>query len=138
MTELVQTRSRSRYSSQPARYTHLLLFVRLSTTDCRFALLFWYDAQDPTATNMEECITYVANAQLQAGGLLSHQSEHASFKIVTPKATVRLSHGRLHQIAMRDPTDQFDLPEHVTWQMNMGLDRNYVSKLEMHIAGESG
>ena len=57
-------------------------------------------------------------------GLFSHQSEHASFKIVTPEATIRLTHGKLHQVAMRDPTGQMDLPEHLTWQMNLAIDSN--------------
>ncbi|CAM9849933.1 unnamed protein product, partial [Ectocarpus fasciculatus] len=48
---------------------------------------------DPTATNMDECVEYVARAQAEEGGVFTHQSEHASFQIVTPKATVRLSHG---------------------------------------------
>lgn len=69
----------------------------------------------------------MAGALKNAGGLFAHQSEHATFQIVTPKATIRLTHGRLHQIAMRDPTDQFDLPDHLTWQMNMGVDHNDVS-----------
>ncbi|CAN0044628.1 unnamed protein product [Ectocarpus fasciculatus] len=92
---------------------------------------------DPTATNMDECTEYVAQAEVQAGGLFAHQSEHASFQIVTPKATVRLSHGRLHQIATRDPTDRFDLPDHVTWQMNMGIDHNEVSYSATGILGET-
>lgn len=72
---------------------------------------------------------YVARAEADAdnGGLFAHQSEHVSFQIVTPKATIRLSHGRLHQVAMRDPTDKFDLPDHLTWQMNMAVTNNKVS-----------
>ncbi|CAM9484782.1 unnamed protein product, partial [Hapterophycus canaliculatus] len=81
---------------------------------------------DPTATNRDECVEYVARAEAEEGGLFAHQSEHASFYIVTPTATVRLSHGRLHQIAMRDPTDQYDLPDHLTWQMNMAVNHNEV------------
>lgn len=77
---------------------------------------------------MDECVQYVVHTETQVGGLFSYQSEHASFQIVTPKANVRLSHGRLHQIATRDPTDQFDLPDHVTWQMNMGIDHHDVSE----------
>ena len=50
--------------------------------------------KDPTATNMEECNEYVARAETTAGGVFAHQSEHALFQIVTPKATIRLSHGR--------------------------------------------
>ncbi|CAN0348830.1 unnamed protein product [Ectocarpus sp. 6 AP-2014] len=93
---------------------------------------------DPTATNMDECTEYVAQAEVQAGGLFAHQSEHASFQIVTPPtATVRLSHGRLHQIETRDPTDRFDLPDHITWQMNMGIDHNEVSYSATGILGET-
>ncbi|CAM9873433.1 unnamed protein product [Ectocarpus sp. 4 AP-2014] len=92
---------------------------------------------DPTATNMEECIKYVTGALKNVGGLFAHQSEHATFQIVTPKATIRLTHGRLHQIAMRDPTDQFDLPDHLTWQMNMGVDRNDVSRQATGILGQT-
>jgi len=50
--------------------------------------------QDPTATNMDECIEYVARAETEAGGVFAHQSEHALFQILTPKASIRLSHGR--------------------------------------------
>ncbi|CAM9909083.1 unnamed protein product, partial [Ectocarpus sp. 6 AP-2014] len=92
---------------------------------------------DPTATNMDECIEYVARAEVEEGGVFTHQSEHASFQIVTPKATVRLSHGRLHQIAMRDPTDKYDLPDHLTWQMNMAVDHNEVSRSAKGILGET-
>lgn len=86
---------------------------------------------------MEECTEYVARTEMEAGGLFAHQSEHASFQIVTPKATIRLNHGRLHQIAMRDPTDHFDLPDHITWQMNMGVDHNDVSRAARGILGET-
>lgn len=47
---------------------------------------------DPTATNPDECAEYVATAG--ESGLFSHDSEHASFQILTPLGTVRLSHGR--------------------------------------------
>ena len=47
---------------------------------------------DPTATNMAECTDYVAAAG--ESGLFSHESEHASFQILTPLGAVRLSHGR--------------------------------------------
>jgi len=43
---------------------------------------------------MDECAEYVARAEGAAGGLFSQQSEHALFQIVTPKATLRLTHGR--------------------------------------------
>lgn len=75
---------------------------------------------------MDECKQYVQEAESEEDGLFAHQSEHASFQILTPKGAVRLSHGRLHQLAMRDPTDQFDLPDHLTWQMNMAVDHNEV------------
>jgi len=39
----------------------------------------------------------------------------------------RLHRNRLHQVAMRDPTDQYDLPEHDTWQMNFAVDHKEVS-----------
>jgi len=29
-------------------------------------------------------------------------------------------------VAVRDPTDSFNLPEHVTWQMNFAVDHNEV------------
>lgn len=81
---------------------------------------------DPTATNMDECTEYV-NAVTEADGdtgLFSHESEHTSFQILTPVGRIRLSHGRLHQLAMRDPTDHFDLPDHLTWQMNLAIDHH--------------
>eukprot|EP00752_Nemacystus_decipiens_P013294 g11775.t1 len=92
---------------------------------------------DPTATNMDECMEYVARANLEDGGLFAHQSEHASFQIVTPAATVRLSHGRLHQIAVRDPTDQYDLPDHFTWQMNMAIDHTELKHDTKGVLGET-
>eukprot|EP00752_Nemacystus_decipiens_P001257 g1255.t1 len=88
---------------------------------------------DPTATNIAECAEYVADAMVEEGlggggslglGLFTHESEHASFKITTPSTTIRLSHGRLHQIAMRDPNTQQDLPDHLTWQMNLAVDHD--------------
>ncbi|CAM9207570.1 unnamed protein product [Ectocarpus sp. 13 AM-2016] len=92
---------------------------------------------DPTATNMNECMEYVARAEAEEGGVFAHQSEHASFQIVTPKATIRLSHGRLHQIAMRDPTDRFDLPDHLTWQMNLAVHHEDVSHDAKGILGQT-
>ncbi|CAN0121343.1 unnamed protein product [Scytosiphon promiscuus] len=92
---------------------------------------------DPTATNMEECVEYVARAEAGEGGVFAHQSEHASFRITTPTATIRLSHGRLHQIAMRDPTNQHDLPDHLTWQMNVAVDRDEISRRAKGILGET-
>jgi len=90
---------------------------------------------DPTATNMAECVEYVAAAG--ATGLFEHESEHTSFQIMTPTGTIRLSHGRLHQLAMRDPTDQFDLPDHLTWQMNVAIDHHDVSMDASGVLGET-
>ena len=93
---------------------------------------------DPTATNMGECTEYVARATaVDEGGMSSHQSEHASFQIVTPIAKIRLSHGRLHQLPMRDPTDQFDLPDHLTWQMNVAIDHHDLGLDATGILGET-
>lgn len=33
------------------------------------------------------------------------------------------SHGRLHQLPVRDPTDQLEVPDHQTWQMNLALEQ---------------
>lgn len=88
-------------------------------------------------TNAQECMEYVARAEAEGSGVFAHHSEHASFQIRTPTATVRLSHGRLHQVAMRDPTDQFDLPDHLTWQMNMGLERNSLNRDATGVLGET-
>ena len=90
---------------------------------------------DPTATNMAECAEYVAAAG--ATGLFEHESEHASFQIMTPTGTIRLSHGRLHQLAMRDPTDQFDLPDHLAWQMNVAIDHHDLSNQATGVLGET-
>ncbi|CAM9894970.1 unnamed protein product [Ectocarpus fasciculatus] len=90
---------------------------------------------DPTATNMAECSEYIAAAG--DNGLFEHESEHASFQIMTPIGTIRLSHGRLHQVAMRDPTDQFDLPDHLTWQMNVAIDHHDISLEATGVLGET-
>eukprot|EP00752_Nemacystus_decipiens_P015530 g13857.t1 len=92
---------------------------------------------DPTVTNTEECVEYVSRAMTEPGGLFLHDSEHVTFQIVTPMATIRLTHGRLHQVAKRDPTDQFDLPEHTTWQMNFGLEHSAVSRKATGVLGET-
>ena len=94
---------------------------------------------DPTATNMDECAEYVARATGAGSdvGLFAHDSEHASFQIMTPAGKVRLSHGRLHQLAMRDPTDRFDLPDHITWQMNLAIDHKNLSLDATGILGET-
>lgn len=92
---------------------------------------------DPTATNMMECAAYVAESINTDGGLFAHQSEHASFKISTPTATVRVSHGRLHQVPMRDPTDTYDLPDHLTWQMNLAVEHHNLSGHATGVLGET-
>ncbi|CAN0210111.1 unnamed protein product [Scytosiphon promiscuus] len=93
---------------------------------------------DPTITNAAECAEYVAYSTAAGSrGLFNHESEHSLFQIVTPSGLVRLSHGRLHQLPMRDPTDQFDLPEHLTWQMNLAIDHTNVSPEAAGILGET-
>lgn len=73
---------------------------------------------DALKTNPDECRQYVEQA-LQQGDLFGHQSEHVSIQITSPQLSLRISHGKVHQLAMRDPTDQFDLPDHVAYQMNI-------------------
>lgn len=94
---------------------------------------------DPTATNMDECTEYVAEATAAGGdaGLFAHDSEHTSFQILTPIGYIRLSHGRLHQLPMRDPTDRFDLPDHLTWQQNLAIDHFDLSFDSTGILGET-
>lgn len=67
---------------------------------------------DPTAKHKEQCAKYVADAAGAEGGLLAHQSEHASFQIVTPAITLRLNHGWIAYEGWRDPTDTFNYPDH--------------------------
>lgn len=102
---------------------------RLWTQDSMQDMSEWV-LGDPTATNMEECTEYVAKATAAGGdiGLFSHASEHTSFQILTPVGRVRLSHGRLHQLPMRDPTDRVDLPDHLTWQMNLAIDHHDIDE----------
>eukprot|EP00903_Cladosiphon_okamuranus_P022369 g20573.t1 len=93
---------------------------------------------DPTATNMEECEEYVARAVTANDvGLFGHESEHALFQIVTPMGRIRLTHGRLHQVSMRDPTDRFDLPDHLTWQQNIAIDDDELGLDATGILGET-
>ena len=77
-------------------------------------------AHDRFATDPTECAEYVANA-MKDGTLFTHQSEHVSFQLATPNLTLRLNHGKLHQLAARDPTDTYDIPDHNTYQMNLGF-----------------
>ena len=93
---------------------------------------------DLTMTNKVECAEYVASVTAVGGaGMFAKQSEHASFQILTTSATVRLSHGRLHQLPMRDPTDHFDLPDHLTWQMNTALEHSVINIDATGILGET-
>ena len=77
-------------------------------------------ADDGSATNPAECKEYVSKA-MKHGGIYTHQSDHVSFQIITPNLTLRLNHGKLHQLPERDPTDAFDIPDHTTFQMNIGF-----------------
>lgn len=38
---------------------------------------------------------------------------------------------------MRTPTDQYDLPDHLTWQMNVAIDQNDVSLEAKGVLGET-
>lgn len=38
---------------------------------------------------------------------------------------------------MRDPTDQFDLPDHLAWQMNLAIDHSDMSPDAKGILGET-
>lgn len=77
--------------------------------------------KDRLRTDPEECDSYVDKASAE-GNLFSHQSEHASLQITSPSISVRINVGKIHQLAMRDPTDKFDLPDHVAYQMNIVLE----------------
>lgn len=95
---------------------------------------------DPTVTNRMECAEYVAAATAGAGnvGLFAHDSEHTSLQIMTPLGKIRLNHGRLHQLAVRDPTNRFDIPEHLTWQMNLAIDQNEIdASVSSGVLGET-
>ncbi|MEP2263239.1 MAG: hypothetical protein ABJI00_17640, partial [Paracoccaceae bacterium] len=97
---------------------------RLSLLNIRQDMSDWV-LYDPTGTSRAERAEYVAQVTIVGEiGLFAHQSEHVSFETITPTAKIRLSHGRLHQLPMRDPADQFDLPDHLAWQMNLAIDRN--------------
>ncbi|CAM9267452.1 unnamed protein product, partial [Choristocarpus tenellus] len=91
---------------------------------------------DVAKTNPVECKVYVENA-VQEGTLFDHQSEHVLFQIVTPTLTLRLNHGKLHQVAMPDPSGRFDLPDHLTYQMNLGFVHADFGLLPKGILGET-
>jgi len=89
---------------------------------------------DVAATNPVECAEYVQKAMVD-GTLFTEQGEHTTFQIVTPRFIIRLNHGKLHQLAMRDPTDSFDLPDHITYQINMALERAVLGPSPQGILG---
>lgn len=64
------------------------------------------------------------------------QSRH-----VSPPATPEPPPRRLPIITgpttMRDPIDQFELPDHVAWQMNLAIERSNVSPEDTGILGET-
>lgn len=100
-------------------------------TRCPFSFLWIFASSsltDPSAIRMDECVEYVAGAEIEDGGLFVHQSEHASFQIATPTVTIRMNHGRPHQLAKVDPTGQFDLLHNLTWQMNIAVHHTEVSR----------
>ncbi|CAM9752519.1 unnamed protein product [Scytosiphon promiscuus] len=112
--------------------------TKLGTTLQRMAE--WITA-DPTMTNIDECAEYVAwstaGGDGEDGNLFAHDSEHVSIQMVTPAGRIRLSHGRLHQLPMRDPTNQHDLPDHLTWQMNLAIDEHNLGLEATGILGET-
>lgn len=89
---------------------------------------------DALATNKPECQSWVEDGTQD---IFKHQAEHVSFQLTTPTFTVRLNYGKLHQVAMRDPTDRFDLPDHITHQMNIGLSKMALGESPQGILGET-
>ena len=77
---------------------------------------------DDHKTNPVECREYVRSG-MEEGTLFDHQSEHTSIQITSDYLSIRVNHGKIHQLAMRDPTDQYDLPDHIAYQMNIDFDR---------------
>lgn len=77
--------------------------------------------KDAKRTDPKACDEYVAQASA-SGTLFDHQSEHASFQITSPDLSLRVNIGKIHQLAMRDPTDKFDLPDHVAYQINIAFE----------------
>lgn len=77
--------------------------------------------KDRLRTDPEACDKYVQEASA-AGALFEHQSEHAALQITAPSISLRVNIGKVHQLAMRDPTDSFDLPDHVAYQMNIAFE----------------
>lgn len=91
---------------------------------------------DSLKTNPEECLQYVERAVAEAT-LFGYQSEHTSLQITSPVLSLRISHGKVHQLPMRDPTDKFDLPDHVAFQMNVGFEDVRLGLSPQGIVGET-
>lgn len=77
---------------------------------------------DEHKTNPVECRAYVRRS-MNEGTLFDHQSEHTSIQIRSGDLSIRVNHGKIHQVAMRDPSDQYDLPDHIAYQMNIEFER---------------
>lgn len=56
---------------------------------------------------------------------------------IVPQTDVRLSHGRLGQLPMRDPTNRFDFLEHLTCQMSRASDHDDMGSDAIGILGEA-
>ena len=86
---------------------------------------------------MAECTYFIERSAEVAGGLFAHQSEHSIFRIVTPAANIRLSHGKQYELVKRDTTDTIGLPGNVTRQMNLAIGQGYVSRDAKGVLGET-
>ncbi|CAM9749488.1 unnamed protein product [Choristocarpus tenellus] len=92
--------------------------------------------RDTLRTNPRECDLYVKRAA-ESDSLFDHQSEHTSFQIAFPHLSLRVNHGKINQIAMRDPTDTLDLPDHVAYQMNLAFRKIQLGDDPRGILGET-
>lgn len=77
---------------------------------------------DDKKTNPVECRAYVRSG-IAEGTILDYQSEHTSIQIKADNLSIRVNHGKIHQLAVRDPTDQYDLPDHIAYQMNIDFEQ---------------
>lgn len=91
---------------------------------------------DAARTNPEECREYVEKA-LQNNTLFEHQTEYTSLQITSPVVALRITHGKIHQLAMRDPTDRFDLPDHTTFQQNVVFEQTRLGYDPQGVIGET-
>lgn len=92
--------------------------------------------RDKRRTNPMDCRQYI-DAAVENESLFEYQSEHTSFQITTPTMSLRANHGKIHQLAMRDPTDTIDLPDHIAFQMNVVFEKISLSKDPRGIIGET-